>query len=246
MSTPHQPITSAVSTNQSATLETKPPATSPDDFEKRRAEFLQKMYAQMFDDIKVQLQVVWQAVAVVAGTFGLFALVDKGVIPLDVATSVIILIASWLIAHVLEASYWYNRNLVIIANIERQFLKQQDLRDIHYYFGKHRKVGAMIYHLRIQFLFGLCIAVVVLFYHFSIRVLPAICEPWSNLELNRALPYIVAALAVVTLYYHRNQKAEAYKAFLRNSPGKDIETNEIDYAHGHPGHDEHSKNTQGA
>jgi hypothetical protein len=33
-------------------------------------------------------------------------------------------------------SYWYNRNLVIIANIERQFLGR---KEIHYYFGKHRK-----------------------------------------------------------------------------------------------------------
>src|SRR3546814_2866580 len=43
-------------------------------------------------------------------------------ISLDVAASLIILLCAWLYAHMLDAAYWYNRNLVIIANIERQFL----------------------------------------------------------------------------------------------------------------------------
>ncbi len=112
---PHTP-TEVGSAVQPASVTSKPEIIAADEFEKRRADFLQKMYVQMFDDIKVQLQVVWQAVAVVAGTFGLFALVEKGVIPLDVAVSIVVVIAAWLIAHVIEASYWYNRNLVIIAN----------------------------------------------------------------------------------------------------------------------------------
>jgi hypothetical protein len=57
-------------------------------------------------------------------------------------------------------SYWYNRNLVIIANIERQFLGR---KEIHYYFGKHRKKSAMITHLKIQYARGLGIATLFIF-----------------------------------------------------------------------------------
>ena len=73
----------------------------------------------------------------------------------------------WLLAHVFEASYWYNRNLVIIANIERQTIRTEDLKEIHYYFGKHRHIGSMIYHLRVQFVFGLLMGVLLLSYHLS-------------------------------------------------------------------------------
>jgi hypothetical protein len=245
MSTPQQPSPlPSVESVPPPIPQPGPAATESAEFDKRRADFLQKMYAQMFDDIKVQLQIVWQAVAVVAGTFGLFALVEKGVIPLDVAVAVIVLIAGWLVAHVIEASYWYNRNLVIIANIERQFLRQQDLRDIHYYFGKHRQVGTMIYHLWIQFLFGSCIAGVVLFYHFSIRVVHGFGEPWSGFELSRSIPYLVAVLAIITLWRHKRYKDGEYREFLRNSPGISIDTQGIEYGTGHPAHLESTTQTE--
>ncbi len=201
---------------------------------KLRSDFLQKMYTQMFDDIKVQLQIVWQSVAVVASTFGLFALVEKGAIPLDVAAGVIVLIAIWLIAHVNEASYWYNRNLVIIANIERQFLRADDLHDIQYYFGRHRKAGEMIYHLRIQFLFGLGMVALVLLYHFSDRVAPGIREPLGNFEVKRSIPYCVALMGAVLIFRQMQAHKVKYREFLGNSPGISVEAQGIHYGKGHP------------
>ena len=53
-------------------------------------------------------------------------------------------------ANLIDSSYWYNRNLVIIANIERQFLELKDLKEIHYYFGAHRPKNKMITHLKVQ------------------------------------------------------------------------------------------------
>src|SRR5690348_12295057 len=102
--------------------EGQPPAaeTAP----KNREEFLMRVYDQMFNDIDTHILVVWQSVGVLVGAFAIFALTEKQVITLDVAASLIILIAAWLIGHLYDASYWYNRNLVIIANIERQFLRQ--------------------------------------------------------------------------------------------------------------------------
>src|SRR3954469_13812369 len=137
-----------------------------------RKEFLLKMYDQMFNDINTHILVVWQSVGVLVGAFALFALAEKGVLPTDIATAMIVLLASWLLAHLQDASYWYNRNLVIIANIERQFLVESDLRDIHYYFGEHRPQNRMISHLRIQFAFGASLGAIMLLVHFVRQVVP--------------------------------------------------------------------------
>lgn len=201
---------------------------------KLRADFLQKMYTQMFDDIKVQLQIVWQSVAVVASTFVLFALVEKGAIPVDVAVGVVVMIAAWQIAHVNEASYWYNRNLVIIANIERQFLSSEDLRNIQYYFGSHRKAGKMIYHLRIQFLFGVGMVALVLIYHFSERVVPGVREPFGNFELKRSIPYCAALVGAVLVYLQMRDHKVKYRELVTNSPGIPVDTQGIHYGMGHP------------
>ena len=112
-----------------------------------RERLLLQMYDQMFNDINRHIMVVWQSVGVLVGAFAIFALTEKQVVTVDVAASLIVLIAGWSLAHLYDAAYWYNRNLVIIANIERQFLRQSDLRDIHYYFGAHRPTNLMITHL---------------------------------------------------------------------------------------------------
>ncbi len=109
-----------------------------------RAELLLKMYDQMFNDINRHIMVVWQSIGVVVGALTIFALVEKNVVSLDIAVSIVLLLCAWLLAHLFDAAYWYNRNLVIIANIERQFLTQDDLKNIHYYFGKHRPKNKMI------------------------------------------------------------------------------------------------------
>ena len=84
-----------------------------------RKEFLLKMYDQMFNDINTHILVVWQSVGVVVGAFAVFALAEKNIIPIDYACSLMIILCAWLLANLYDSSYWYNRNLVIIANIER-------------------------------------------------------------------------------------------------------------------------------
>src|SRR3546814_1337030 len=112
--------------------------------------------------------------------------------PLDVAASLIILLCAWLYAHMLDAAYWYNRNLVIIANIERLFLLNSDLQDIQYYFGAHRsKKNRMISHLKIQYALGVAVGGLVIFFHFSTRVWPGSYSYMSIFEPQRTIPYIV-------------------------------------------------------
>jgi hypothetical protein len=84
----------------------------PNEFdpEKARSDFLIAMYNQLMNDINRHIVVVWQSVGVLFGAFAVFALVEKQTISLDVATSLIVLLCAWVVAHVHDASYWYNRN----------------------------------------------------------------------------------------------------------------------------------------
>ena len=156
-----------------------------------RKTFLLEMYRQMFADINRHMTVVWQSVSVVIGAFAIFALVEKAIIPLDIASSLIVMLCAWLYAHMLDAGYWYNRNLVIIANIEKQFLLESDLTDIQYYFGAHRsKKNKMISQLRIQAFLGVGIAVLVVLSHFIDRVVPGFGCSMSHFEFSRTVPYL--------------------------------------------------------
>jgi hypothetical protein len=83
----------------------------------RRADFLIEMYKQMWTNINRHILVVWQSVSVLVGTLAAFALVEKKVISLDVACALVVLISAWLVAHTIDANYWFNRNLAIISNI---------------------------------------------------------------------------------------------------------------------------------
>jgi len=203
-----------------------------------RSDFLLKMYDQMFNDINTHILVVWQSVAVVVGAFAIFALVEKAVISPDVAASLIVFLCGWLLAHLYDASYWYNRNLVIIANIERQFLSATDLKKIHYYFGKHRSTSAMLTHLKIQYALGVAVGILFLLFHLYTRVLPGFGTAWSNFEFMRSLPYFALAASVIFLALLRKNRLSSYAEFLRNSPGVDVETTGIVYGVGHPAYEQ--------
>lgn len=198
-----------------------------------RQEFLLEMYKQMMADINRHIMVVWQSVGVLIGALAVFSLVEKNVISLDIAAALIVLLCGWLTAHLLDAGYWYNRNLVIIANIERQFLVEADLKEIHYYFGKHRVKNRMIMHLRIQMALGVGLSALVVLFHFFERVAPGFSAPISNFELRRALPYLIVVCVVIYVRFVNRHRDESYEEFIRNSPGKSIDTTGIAYRRGH-------------
>jgi hypothetical protein len=199
-----------------------------------RREFLLEMYRQMFADINRHMTVVWQAVSVVVGAFAILALVEKNVIPVDIAVALIVILCTWMYAHMLDGGYWYNRNLAMISNIERQFLVSSDLKEIQYYFGKHRsKKNKMISYFRVQAGLAVAIASLVILFHFVTRVLPGFHETWSSFEPARALPYISAAAAVGVCFWFARDRQKAYQNFLANSPGLTIDTSSVTYGTGH-------------
>jgi len=198
----------------------------------KREQFLIAMYNQLMNDINRHIIVVWQSVTTLIATFAAFSLVKEDVVPLYAAVSIVLATCIWLILHVYDASYWYNRNLVMIANIERQFLKNSDLKHIHYYFGKHRPVGSMISHLRIQRSLGVVVAGLVLVYHFYARIYPQICS-FDTFEKLQLVPWGVGIFGAV-LWYRASKKCdENYQEFLDNSPGIEVDTTKINYGPGH-------------
>lgn len=199
----------------------------------KREELLFKIYDQMFNDINRHILVVWQSISVLIGAFAIFSLTEKQIISLDIASSIILLLCAWLIAHLYDSSYWYNRNLVIIANIERQFLKREDLKHIHYYFGKHRPKNRMISHLKIQYALGIGLGMLIFLYHLFVRVLPGFNSSLDKFEIARSLPYIITIVSFIYLYKVKHEKDRNYDEFIRNSPGIEVDTTDIDYGSGH-------------
>ncbi len=187
-------------------------------------------------DIDRHIMVVWQSVSVLVGAIAVFALVEKQVLSSDFACAFMVLIAGWLVGHVYEGAYWYNRNLAIIANIERQFLKApSDLHHIHYYFGRHRRVNTVLDQLKLQYGLAIGVAVLFLLYHFIQRVQPGLSAPFSNFDPPRALPYVLALVVAILLDKFRRRLNNKYQEFLDKSPGIEIDTSDVNYdGLGHP------------
>jgi hypothetical protein len=203
-----------------------------DHVDSRRA-FLIEMYKQMFANINRHILVVWQGIAVLAGTVALFALVEKAVLFLDLACGVFVLLLGWFVAHVLDASNWFNRNLAIMTNIEREFLGDEDLRLIHYYFGKPRPNNQLISHFNIQLAFALVLAVLVLATHFIYRVVPGFALPFVNFDWPRTIPYVVLLAICLYLIAFWRKSNQNYLQLLQNSPGRSVETTSVTYGSGH-------------
>ena len=193
----------------------------------------------MFNDIDRHHKIVWQVIGVLIGAFAFIALSEKGIIPIDIAVSVVVLLSLWVITHVYDSNYWYNRNLVIISNIERQFLLQTDLKDIQYYFGKHRDKNAIQTSLKIQLYLAWGIVVIFLVYHFFLRIYPGFKLYFSDMKTEidwiRIIPYLTLIIFYFILVrWIKNKREQNYLEFIRNSPGISVDTTNINYGDGHP------------
>lgn len=201
-----------------------------------RSEFLLHMYDQLFNDINRHINIVWQPITTLIGAVSLFAAGKADIVSIDVAEALIILLVGWLVATLYDSSYWYNRNLVIIANIERQFLRQSDLKHIHYYFGEHRS-NSMLTHLRIHKTMGIFIGLLIVLHHLFtevIKVIPKINAKPEAFRYGIIFPYVAIIIASIWVAGIRKQRIDSYSEFLKNSPGIPIDTTGIDYGVGHP------------
>lgn len=193
-------------------------AENVDNVPQNRKDFLLQMYAQLWGNINRHILIPWQSITIVIGTFALFSLVEKNVITLDIATSLIIVISAWQIAHVRDSSAWVNRNLAIIVNIERQFLNQEDSKLIHFYFLKPRK-WELLENFKIQQGLGIGLATLIWIYHFYSRILPICVRSISFLEI---LPTVTAIVCLFVLLKLEKGHSKSYKMLREKSPGGEI------------------------
>lgn len=186
-----------------------------------RERFLLAMYEQMWANINRHILVVWQPVGFVVAAAVLFGLVEKAVISFDVATCAFLIVLAWLLGHVIDASTWYDRNINIVANIERQFLKSSDLQDVHYFFGEQPKMDTME-HVRLQAVLGLALGALVFLYHFMTRVWPGFFVDDPTFQPGRGTPYVVAVIAAWVLQRFRSRMKTKLEDFFKRSPGAPV------------------------
>jgi hypothetical protein len=186
----------------------------------RRDEFLGKMYDRLWENINRHILVSWQSITTVFTATAALALVEKQILQIDVAASLVVIICGWAVAHLHDASEWFGRNLAMVANIERQFLAQSDAVIIHPYFAKHRS-SRMLRHFRIQYMLVTGIAVLVIGYHFVLRVLPGLLSPSGPLQLERALPYVVLVIVAILVWNVKARTVKGYNDFVALAPGSD-------------------------
>lgn len=180
----------------------------------KRETFLLQMYQQMWNNINRHILVAWQSVGILGGAFAVSALVEKQVVSINWAAAILVLAAAWQCAHAIDAGNWYNRNLAIIANIEKQFLDPSDDKLIHPYFAKQREPG-LLDHLAIQALFGISVALLVLIYHFEVQIVPGFRSPMSAFDWHRGVPYLVFLICLISLIvFYRKKQAQHKEHFL--------------------------------
>lgn len=204
----------------------------------RRDDFLLEMYRQTSSHLNRHILVTWQSVGVVAGALAVFVLGDKfdlrADLRLDFVIGIVVLLCAWSCAHLFDANNWFDRNLHIITNIERQFLVPTDSAEIHYYFASHRNdradesegssssVPKMITHLKIQLRMATTLWVLVLLYHFYQRILPGFTLSLGYLDVVRSVPYIMTIVGVLYCMRIAKDRREDYKKLRTRSPGRTI------------------------
>jgi hypothetical protein len=115
----------------------------------KRPEFLIAMYGHLMGDINRHIVVVWQMLGALRASIAALVIAQKQELPSAYAFLLMVFVSAWVIEHLYDSNYWYNRNLVMITNIERVFLTDDDLEFIHPYFAEHRGTNSFLAHLKI-------------------------------------------------------------------------------------------------
>ncbi|QPC97766.1 hypothetical protein [Qipengyuania soli] len=197
----------------------------------KRPEFLIAMYNQLMSDINRHIVVVWQMAGVVAAAVAAIAISEENGFPLALAILLFYGVCLWAIDHIHDSNFWYNRNLVMITNIERIFLTKDDLKLIHPYFASHRKKGSFLEHLSIQRNYIKLSAILAFFYFAFLKIIPTLSFS-ACLDLIKVLPVIGLAVIIWRDQERKKFYDEKYQEYLNISPGLTID-HSIDFGSTH-------------
>jgi hypothetical protein len=185
-----------------------------------RQQFLTNMYDQMWNNTTRHITLIWQPIIVIFATIGAIMaaeIKDLNFVAISIFISLAYLVIGWFLAHVHDSSGWVNRNLVIISNIEKQFLEAKDEIEIHPYFNSDPKKREMIEHFQIQYFLGLTLGVAVTFYYVWKIIQNGFC--FVN-EIY--IPIVGFLIASIYVYKIRQRVKESFENLIRKSPGKRI------------------------
>lgn len=93
-------------------------------------EFLIHVYDQMFTTINRIHNNIWDMVIVIVGGMGVWNLYYQCCFwyAFDIIAIGYIIVLSWILTRLVDFNYWCNRNLIIVRNIEDEFLKNSKER----------------------------------------------------------------------------------------------------------------------
>lgn len=181
-----------------------------------RNDFLLNMYNQAFNNINRHIVIVWQTISILAASFVSILLSEKYDISIWISSILLIVYIVWMISHIIDAEHWFKRNLHIITNIEKNFLKKDDLELIHPYINNDVKHETMIESFRIQIFFACTIWIFILLYLFYKASIT------SSMGLFFSYFCISVILSLILNAYHENN-ANKIKTLVKNSPGKSLD-----------------------
>jgi hypothetical protein len=165
----------------------------------RRDDFLLEMYKECSGHLDRHVSSVWEcfAVLVVAATA---VTVDHGDLVFDYAIAFAIVVCIWFGASNIDASSWFNRNITIIANIERLFLDRGDAKLVHRHFLRPLRRPKMVRYFKVHFALAMVLAVGLLLMHLQLRLSPLGFEIKVT-EAARLLPAAVFIVGLLTLVW---------------------------------------------
>lgn len=196
--------------------------------DERRYNFLIAMYNQLWGNINRHINLIWQPIALLITIFGLLFLSKDGTIDFNLSVSLIIIFVGWFIAHVYDSSHWYNRNLIIISNIEKQFLRKSDVEYIHPYFidDSDKKSDfdekRMITHFKLQLYLGIIMLIIIILFYIINTIEQLNSELKFILNLEVCLPIVLLILVTIWLQNFKKKIFKKYKFLKEKSPGKEI------------------------
>jgi len=188
--------------------------------EDARQQFLLSMYDQMWNNMNRHINLIWQPITVIFTVIASIFVAESQNLNMSIIFVIIFfgfLVIGWFLAHVYDSSHWYNRNLVIATNIEKQFLRDSDTKEILYFFkDPHIKSDSIITHFKIQLNLGIGLGIVLAIYYL-VKIFQ------NNLGFCNFLiylPLIGLIISGIYVYQLRQNRINALADLISKSPGK--------------------------
>ena len=139
--------------------------------DKMSHEFMMHMYDQMFTTIDRRHKNIWEMVIAIGGGIGILQICScRCDFYFDIAIIGYIIGLFWILARLIDANYWCNRNLFIIHEIERQLLDGKE-KDIFAGFRDKNRISENKYGttIKIQIYFVLFIILLTVLSYLSLK-----------------------------------------------------------------------------